>query len=330
VLSPAERLRAVEGALAMRRVDRDDPATDEESFGAWLRAHRQPTRVVEALWELVGIATLNARADDASLAVAATVFQIGLLEQPDAADIGWSIVPLQRLHGDAAVSALSNVAADVRVQSRVRALDRRGARWALRTDDEELLADAVVVATEPHTAEQLLPEGALANPRGWSERLGTSPIVNVHLVFDRQVMADEFVAGVDTPVQWIFDRTRQSGLGSGQYLALSLSAADDLVKRPVAELRELFVPEVRRMLPAAAAAQLVDFFVTREPDATFRAGRGTRRFRPGVRTQLPGLFVAGAYTDTGWPATMESAVRSGETAAGAVLASRFAEQAVTA
>ena len=139
--------------------------------------------------------------------------------------------------------------------------------------------------------------------------------MNVHVIYDRQVMNPPFVAAVDSPVQWVFDKTRQSGLEAGQYLAVSLSAADDYVDTPTAALRELFVPELERLFPAAAGAGISDFFVTRERRATFRQAPGSGALRPGAATSVPGLVLAGAWTDTGWPDTMEGAVRSGHNAA---------------
>jgi len=320
VLSPADRLRAVRGALALRGVDRDDPRTDASSFGRWLAHHGQNAATVEALWDLVGVATMNVHADEASLAVAATVFQLGLLTDAAAGDIGWSLVPLQRLHGDAAAQVLADAGADVRLRSRVRSLDRDGAGWVVGTDDDRVHADAVVVATDPAQAEALLPAGALAQPIGWSAGLGTAPIVNVNVLVDRPVLAEPFVAVAGSDVQWVFDRTRQSGLARGQLLAVSLSAADDVIDVPVAELQVRLMPALTAVLPRLRAATVLDFFVTREPQATFRPGPGTAVLRPATRTSLPGLVVAGAYTATGWPATMESAVRSGDAAAAALLA----------
>jgi squalene-associated FAD-dependent desaturase len=319
MLSPADRVRVMSAALAMRGVDRDAAATDELSFGQWLTDMRQSAASIDALWDLVGVATMNAPARDASLAVAATVFQVGLLSDASAADLGWSSVPLQQLHGDAALAVLSAAGADVRLRAKVDGLFQSGHGWRVTVDGEPLDADCVVVATEHDRAERLLPDGALALESGWSEALGASPIVNVHLVFDRRVMTEPFLAGVGTPVQWVFDRTAQSGLPAGQYLALSLSAATDLIGASVAQLRDQFVPAVQRLLPLAAEAKLVDFFVTREPRATFLPRAGTAKYRPHTATKLPGLVLAGAYTATGWPATMEGAVRSGDMAAAAVL-----------
>lgn len=315
-LSVAERVAAVRAALAMRRVDRSAADTDAQSFGGWLAAHGQDARAVEALWELIGIATLNARADDASLAVAATVFQLGLLERSDAADIGWSLVPLQQLHGDAAARALTSAGAAVRLRARVRALEQSVGGWTIEGERY----DDVVLAVPPADAAVLLPDGAVDLPAGWAEALGSSPIVNAHVVFDRRVLDAPFVAGVDSPLQWVFDRTVQSGgAEDGQYIAVSLSAADELIDTPVADLRDVLVPALRQLLPAAADAHVKEFFVTRERNATFRPAPGTGRLRPAATTNRAGLHLAGAWTATGWPATMEGAVGSGEAAAASVL-----------
>ena len=146
-------------------------------------------------------------------------------------------------------------------------------------------------------------------------RLGTSPIVNLHVVYDRRVLELPFAAGVHTPVQWVFDRTEGAGLDRGQYLAVSLSAADAELDMTGEELRTRFLPALAELLPAAREARVESFFVTREHAATFRAAPGMRALRPGPRTAIPGFVLAGAWTDTGWPATMEGAVRSGRAAA---------------
>jgi uncharacterized protein with NAD-binding domain and iron-sulfur cluster len=189
-----------------------------------------------------------------------------------------------------------------------------------RADGGELIfADAVVLAVPHEQAARLIPPGALPAETvdGWAG-LGAAPIVNVHVIYDRKVMDVPLAAAVDSPVQWVFDRTRISGMHArgddGQYLAISLSAADEYVNLTVAELREMFVPELAKLFPAAREATVTEFFVTRERRATFRQVPGTARLRPAAATALPGLALAGSWTDTGWPDTMEGAVRSGLTA----------------
>ena len=362
-LSLRERLAMVRAALALGRVDREAPTTDARSFGEWLTAHGQSARAVDTLWDVVGIATLNARAGDASLALAATVFQLGLLAEADAADIGVATVPLGALHDDAAARALAAAGVTVRRSAKVVALRPDGSSWRIplggpgATDrtgtdeadpdgsgsdrsepdggrdrdsdrEEELVVDRIVCAVPPAAAERLLPAEAAGRAARWAEGLGSTPIVNVHVVYDRRVLDGPFAAGVDTPVQWVFDRTEQSGVAGvhgpdAQYLALSLSAADDLVGLPQATFRERFLPALEALLPAARTARVLDFFVTREPHATFRGAPGTAALRPGPRgvaDTAPGIYLAGAWTGTGWPATMEGAVRSGDAAAAALLA----------
>jgi len=323
-LSPAQRLAFVRGALALRRVDPASPANDEQSFGAWLAAHGQSERAVSALWDLVGVATLNARAANASLALAATVFQIGLLTDAAAADIGWSAVPLSRLHGEPARDHLTAAGGRVLTGAKVLAIAPDGDRWQIQTRQGEHMVDQIVLAVPPEAADRLLPPGSVSLPDGWAQGLGSSPIVNAHAVYDRPVMAAPFVAGIDTPIQWVFDRTAQSGLATGQYLAVSLSAADDLIDLPTGVLRERLLPALAALLPDVGGARVTDFFVTRERHATFRPAPGSARLRPGATTSAPGLFLAGAWTATGWPATMEGAVRSGNVAADALLAQHSA------
>jgi hydroxysqualene dehydroxylase len=332
VMSVKARLAAIRATLALRGLDAGAAATDEESFGGWLSAHGQPQEAIDGLWDLVGVATLNARADEASLALAATVFQLGLLTSPGAADIGWSAVPLQELHGDAAARELSAAGVEVRFRTKVDAIASASPGYVVHTGDETLAVAAVVVAVEPAQAERILPAAAVALPQGWAAKLGESPIVNVHAVFDRTVMDESFLACIGSPLQWLFDRTTASGLsrsqsslgngGRAQYVAASVSAADDLSALPVGEIRARLLPEFERVLPRSRGAEVLDFFVTREPHATFRQAPGSARWRPATATNWPGLVLAGAHTATGWPATMEGAVRSGEAAADRLQADR--------
>jgi squalene-associated FAD-dependent desaturase len=305
-LPPLDRLRLLPAIVALRRLSLDDPELDQITFGEWLERHGQRTSSFEALWDLIALPTLNLDSERASLALAAMVFKVGLLEDAGASDVGYATVPLQQLHGDLAGRALAAAGVDVQLRTRVESLT-------------ELDAPVVVLAVPHDEAADLLPEGAL--PDGVDPRaLGVSPIVNLHVVYDRPVMSHPFAAAVDSPVQWVFDRTGSSGVAEGQYLAVSLSGAEGFDETTVDELRETFLPALEELFPAARDAQVVSFFVTREPRATFRGVPGTARHRPGPVTNVPGLFLAGAWTATGWPATMEGAVRSGHAAAEAVLA----------
>jgi squalene-associated FAD-dependent desaturase len=321
-LAPAERLAAARATLALRGLDPADPALDDQDFGTWLRRHGQRPGAVAALWDLIGVATLNAAADDVSLALAAMVFRTGLLTTPGAADLGIPAVPLGELHDTLARAALER--AGVRVLTGVRAGPPRPAPdggWQVPLRDGpggprggEVTAERVILAVPPEQTHRLLPPGALPDQDRLT-RFGTAPILNVHVLYDRPVLNRPFLAVTGGPIQWVFDRTGPSGLRHGQYLALSQSAAAAEIGEPAAVLRERYLPELARLLPAARTARVTGFFVTRERAATFAPAPGVGRLRPGPATGLPGLYLAGAWTATGWPATMEGAVRSGLAAA---------------
>jgi squalene-associated FAD-dependent desaturase len=311
-LKPLERIAAARAALKLARVDPEDPNAEQRSFGDWLTEQRQSPRAVEALWELISKPTLNLHARDASLAAAAFVFRVGLLERADAGDVGYARAPLQRVHGDPAQRMLQAAGVEVRLGWRAQSISARP--LVVEGPSDRLEADAVILAVPHDRAVRLLPEGALRDPQAL-ERLGSSPIVNLHVCYDRRVLEHEFAAAIGSPVQFVFDRTASAGLEHGQCLAVSLSAADQEVDTSAEELRERFQTALAELLPAARGARIERFVVTRERTATFRAAPGGHRLRPEARTGIDGLALAGAWTDTGWPATMEGAVRSGHSAA---------------
>ncbi|MFG3344397.1 hydroxysqualene dehydroxylase HpnE [Streptomyces sp. NPDC048018] len=319
-LSLAERASVGRAALALKKLDPADPALDGIDFGTWLGRHGQSARAVEALWDLVGIPTLNASAPHASMGLAAMVFKTGLLSEKGAADIGWAHVPLGELHDTRARKALDSLGVRTELRTKAERIARADdGRWTVEVPGETLEADAVILAVPQRETRELLPEGALDDPDRLLD-IGTAPILNLHVIYDRKVLRRPFFAALGSPVQWVFDRTDSSGLrGPGQYLAISQSAAQDEIDETVAALRERYLPELERLLPAARGAGIRDFFVTRERTATFAPTPGVGRLRPGARTHVPGLCLAGAWTATGWPATMEGAVRSGFSAAAAAL-----------
>jgi squalene-associated FAD-dependent desaturase len=312
------RARFGGAALALARLDLDDPALDEETFEAWLARHGQGPEAISGLWDLICLPTVNLPASEASLAMAAKVFQTGLLTQSSAGDIGWSRVPLGLLHGERAATALRKAGVAVRLEQVVQQVRRDAGRFSVQTANGEEQADGVVVALPHYCTEDVLPPGALPGQVRPSE-LASSPIVNVHVHFDRRVTDLALVAGVGTAAQWVFDRTASSGAATGQYLAVSMSAADNYVGARPADLGAEITEALRDLFPRAKDAKVLSTFVTKELHATFRASPGSSAHRASTRTQLPGLVLAGAWTATGWPPTMESAVRSGVSAARAVL-----------
>jgi hydroxysqualene dehydroxylase len=318
-LTVAERAGAARAALALGRLDPRAPELDRRTFGEWLAAHGQGPRAVAALWDLIALPALNLPAAQASLALAAFVFQRGLLERADAGDIGFHRRALSEIVGDPAERALRAAGVELRLGWRAERVNAGSGGFEVRNDGDGVSADAVIVAL-PHTrAASLI---SRLDPRVAADARGLrdSPIVNLHVVYDRRVCELPFAAGVRTPVQYVFDRSEAGGVGSGcQYLAVSLSGADREMGMSVDALRERYLPALAELFPRARAARVERFLATREHAATFRAQPGAGTLRPSARTSVPGLVLAGAWTDTGWPATLEGAVLSGHAAARCVL-----------
>lgn len=345
-LSVAQRLGAARAALALTRMDPGDKALDRITFGDWLDRHGQHPDAVSALWDVIVRPTLNLPAAQASLALGAFVFRTALLSKADAGDMGLHSAALSETIGEPAKRALSRAGVEVRLGWRAERLERTAAglevhgRGGRGAEDEErdelgslgegesppiraaegLSADAAIVALPHNRASALLAPllGELSRRLG---TLGSSPIVNLHVVYDRPVCEEPFAAGVGTPVQYLFDRTTAAGVPAEcQYLAVSLSAAEREMGMSVNALRECYLPALQQLLPRARSAKVERFLVTREHAATFRAAPGIAALRAAAQTSVPGLVLAGAWTDTGWPATLEGAVLSGHTAARAALA----------
>lgn len=347
LLSPYERALAVGGAVALRTLNPANGRLDERTFGQFLRRHRQSKAIADNLWGVLVTATLNIDPEEASLQLAAKVFRTGLLDSADAADVGHAIVPLGEIHHDLALTALRKAGVEVRLNAR---LERIGGAAGVDADHglvmvreratERILRPGAVVLAVP--AYRL--SGIAGVPAQPASRLGSSPIVNVHVIYDRAVTELDFSAAVRSPVQWVFDRTSSSGVAGqhpgAQYLAITVSAADELIDRRSQDIIDEYRLALAELFPAAKQAVVLDAFVTRERRATFRqaAGSGSLRPLPGSSVFTPStaglvparntvehnadqempVVLAGAWTATGWPDTMESAVRSGQAAASVV------------
>jgi hydroxysqualene dehydroxylase len=329
-LSIRGRASAARAALALMRLDLDDDSLDRVTFGAWLEGHHQGSEALSVLWDLIALPALNLPASEASLALGAFVFKNGLLSGADAGDIGFHAATLSRTIGEPAAQALEQAGVEVRLGWRAERLERTGAGFEVHGAGDGLSTEAVVVAV-PHMRAGPLLESLIGGSARRFEQLGSSPIVNLHVVYDRRVCEERFAAGVGTPVQYLFDRTVAAGAPAGcQYLAVSLSGAEREMGMSVDALREYYLPALADLLPQVRDATVESFLVTREHAATFRAAPGVAALRPGSETSVPGLLLAGAWTDTGWPATLEGAVLSGHTAATGALRALGVEPRPTA
>jgi squalene-associated FAD-dependent desaturase len=328
LLSPAERLKIAGVAVALQFTD--PPGGDGRSLGGWLARHRQGERARTRFWDWLCVAALNVAPEHADVALATSAIRTALLAGRDNADIGVPVVPLSGLHGGSAVALLGTLGVTVRLGVRAVAVQPGLVGYLVRTASaqpgrsaeapdavggsaaEEIRADGVVLAVPPSEAAAVAPAELAGGAARWS-LLRPSPIVSAHVIYGSRVTRLPFAAVVGSPVRWVIDKSDAAGLHAGQYLAASIPAADEFVDMPAAQLREHVLPVLDRIFPAAAGASVEDFFVTRERRATIRHEPGTQLLRPAAG--LPGLAVAGAWTDTGWPDTMEGAVRSGRYAA---------------
>jgi squalene-associated FAD-dependent desaturase len=320
-LSFHQRAGAARAALALLRMS---PSGAHElegiTFGEWLARFGQGPEAVAALWDLIALPTLNLPAAEASLELSAFVFRTGLLSGADAGDIGFHDATLGETIGEPAGRALAAAGVEVMLGWRAeRLIEGADAIEVHGAVGEGLSAKAVIVAL-PHARAAALLEEPAGELAGRIASIESSPIVNLHVVYDRRVTDYRFAAGVGTPVQYLFDRSEAAGAPAGrQYLAVSLSGAESEMQMSVDALRERYEPALRELLPGARQARVELFLATREHAATFRASPGVNALRPGPLTPVRGLLLAGAWTDTGWPATLEGAVLSGHAAAEAAL-----------
>jgi squalene-associated FAD-dependent desaturase len=274
-----------------------------------------------SFWELFLRPVLNLDPASCSAAAAADVLRLAFFSSKDFCDIGLLQAPLHHVHHELSLKALHELAVEVRLGWRVASFEARtggvAATLVGEGDEERAPFDALVVATDHKRAGQMLAD-LLADPSFVGAPV--SPIVNVHLFLEDQVLGHRFVASLDPWLQYVFDRSDSSPVECAQYLVVSLSAAvlasrvrdEELVYR----VREALARELGL---ATRPLRVVEAVVTREGKATVAFVPGFWGRRPGPATSSPRVFVAGAYTRTGWPATMESAVRSGRMAAEACL-----------
>jgi squalene-associated FAD-dependent desaturase len=283
---------------------------DDETFAVLLRRLGQSDDAIERFWNVFMRPALNLRSEEVSAAVAVFTIQTALLGPRWASDILLPTAPLGEMHGEAGGRALGEGGASVRLDARVVALDDDA---AVLPDGERLEADAFVVAVPPAESARLLGEDP--------PPLEDSPIISVHLLFDRRILDSELAALLGSQAHWVFDRGRLTGNEpeQGQYLTVVSSGAPELLSVRGRELVDLIAGEVTTRL---GTAELVWSRVSREPAATFAARPGLSRLRPGAATSRPNVARAGAWTATGWPATMEGAIRSGAAAAALLGVSR--------
>jgi squalene-associated FAD-dependent desaturase len=316
-LTLGEKLRIAWGLTCLMRT----PPDADRPFRDWLLAHRQTPRTIGRFWGLVLISALNESVDRVGLRYARKVFRDGFLSHRSGFEVQVPTVPLARLYGEELASWFERHGVAIRLNEAAKEIIVSAGRvqgvW-LRSGAAET-ADITISALPFDRLLDLLPTDVIEREPyfGNLRHLQVSPITSVHLWFDRSVTDRPHAVLIDCLGQWVFNRGE---VRPGEhYLQVVVSAARELRGLGGDEIQRRIVEEVRRLFPPAAGAALLRGRVVTEHAATFSAVPGVDRWRPGPVSPLDNLFVAGDWTATGWPATMEGAVRSGYRAAEAVL-----------
>ncbi len=330
-LSWSERLGI---CRAMLRLARTSPNDDRATAGDWLREQRQSERAIERFWGPVIVSALGESVERASLKYVRKVFVDGFLANRSAYEIDVPTVALGELYGERLEAKLRELGATITCDAPTKQIDV-AADGRLRVelhDGRTEEVDAVVLAVAWRKAAELLsPELRRRWPacERW-QTLSAAPISGVHLWFDRELIDLPHAVLVGSLSQWMFNRARSAergtrsdaGVSQGEYYyQVVISASYDLAGRDRASIVAQVVEDLRAVFPAARGASLLRSKIVTEPEAVFSVGPGVDAVRPAQASPIAGLFVAGDWTATGWPATMEGAVRSGYLAAEGVMQS---------
>ncbi len=338
-LGLGDKLRIVWALANARFTNRHRANLETMTLHHWLKLHRQTDRAIQNFWTLVMMPILNDDVRDVSASMGLMVIQEGMLQGYHGSDMGYATRDLGAALGEPAYEYLQAHGCRVMLGCSARRIAVESGRvtGVQLTSGERVTGQLYVSSVPFHDLLEILPQETAEFPLFQRlEGLETSPIVNVHLWYDRPVMEGEFCAFVDSPLQWVFNRSafmggdtvlnqRDAGgpLGKvssgGQCVCISHSAAWKYIEWSREELIQEFVEEMKRVFPLARDAQVQRAIVVKQRNATFRCLPGATGLRPGSHTPLSNLFLAGAWTNTGWPSTMEGAARSGYNAAQAIV-----------
>lgn len=321
-LSLGEKLTIARGIFSFLNAT---PADSSESFAQWLVRHRQTPRAIQRFWHPVLASALNEDPELISVRYAAKVFREAFLFSAEGGRMGIPKLPLSELYGHA-VKYIETRGGEVRLSTSVDGFGRDEDQWVARAGQEPFRSDQVILAVPFEAMQKLLPllpqnEGSEALERNLGE-FYHSPITSVHLWFDREVTDLTHAALLDATIEWMYNKSvLLRGIGKhegGSYLELVISASKALVPMKRQEIVDLALRELEMFLPEIRQAGLVKAAVTKEVRATYSIRPMLDRARPGPRSPWRGMYLAGDWTATGWPSTMESGVRSGYLAAEAV------------
>ena len=324
-LSAREKALALMASLRIMALgEKGRKELEGQTFYDWLKDHHQTDRAIDNFWNVITLPTLNDEVRWVSANQAMMVFQNGFFKNSRGADIGYSRVGLTSLIEDEAKRYIIDRGGELVLKGEAVGLRVEGGRieGVALTGGDLLTADYYVSAVSFQAFTSMLSTELRNDPfYGRASGLGSSPIVNVHVWYDRPVAPFEFAAFLNSKIQWAFNKSQMFNRNgqSGQYICLSQSGARDLIDVPKEDIQQMFLEELSSLLPKADQASATHVSVVKEPMATFSSAPGALSYRLPAKTPIGNLFLAGEWTDTDWPSTMEGAVRSGEIAARALV-----------
>lgn len=292
------------------------PEESSENFLAWLRRKGQTQAAIDRFWAPVLISSLNEELDKSSVKYAAMVFRDAFLKSAEAGKMGLPMVPLSELYGVAAEYIRAR-GGQVMLRSAVEQLACSDDGVQLRSNDVEYSFDYVVSAVPFHALGRILPAGKQSEElQQMVNHLRTVPITGVHLWFDREITPLEHAALLDRNIQWMFQKSKiiarqAEAADSGSYLELVVSSSKAMLEMGRSQIIELAMKELAEFFPTVREAKLVKSTVIKEVHATFAPAPLSDEFRLFPLSPWPRIFLSGDWTATGWPSTMEGAVRAG-------------------
>lgn len=300
------------------------PPDSQETFAHWLRRHHQTRRSIDRFWRPVLVSALNEDLDRLSVHYAAKVFRESFLLSPESGRMGIPSIPLSELY-NRAIGYIQARGGEVCLRTGVESLAPTDHGWIARSGDRTFPSDALIFALPFEAMAALLPTlPHNAHAEELASHLAAfehSPITGIHLWFDREFAPYHHAVLLDTTIQWLFNKSRLQPAHRGSeasYLELVVSASRSLIPMSRREIIDLALRELALFFPAASSATLLKAAVVKEVRATYSLRPGLDRLRPTSASPWPGIFLAGDWTATGWPATMEGAARSGFLAAEAL------------
>ena len=300
------------------------PPDSAETFAHWLTRHHQSARSIDHFWKPVLVSALNEDLDRISVHYAAKVFRESFLLSPDSGRMGIPSIPLSDLY-NRAIGYIQSRGGQVHLRTSVESLTPTNHAWQIAAAGQSFSSDALVLALPFEAMAALLPtlphNAAAEELAAHLAQFEHSPITGIHLWLDREVTPLEHAVLLDTTIQWMFNKSRLQPSHRGaeaSYLELVVSASRSLVPMSRQQIIDLALRELALFFPAVASANLLKSTVVKEIRATWSIRPGLDRLRPSSASPWPGIFLAGDWTATGWPATMEGATRSGYLAAEAV------------